>query len=143
MNKFTAVGRVITEPNYRQAGGVEVCDFKISVRTRGKNDQGYPNSIIVKCTVWRKLAEMAKNFGLYKGQMVGVSGMLDMEFYTDKNNIPRTNILLDTDDIDFIRTTDMPSTGGSAHVRGDADDSQFVNTPAVGMVAASDPDCPF
>lgn len=140
MNKFTAVGRVITEPNYRQAGGVEVCDFKISVRTRGKNDQGYPNSIIVKCTAWRKLAEMARNFGLYKGQMVGVSGMLDMEFYTDKNNIPRTNILLDTDDIDFIRTTDMPS---HAPAQGDADDSQFVSAPAAGMVAVADPSLPF
>ena len=68
MNKFTAIGRVITDPEFRQVGGVDVCDFKLSVRTRGKNDQGYPNSIIVKCTVWRKLAEMAKNFGLYKGR---------------------------------------------------------------------------
>lgn len=143
MNKFIAVGKVITDPNFRQAGGVDVCDFKVAVRTRGKNDQGYPNSIIVKCTVWRKLAEMCKNFGLYKGQMVGVSGMLDVEQYTTKNGESRTNLTLDVDDMDFIRTTDMPSTGGSAHVRGDADDSQFVSASAAGMVAASDPDCPF
>lgn len=142
MNKFTAIGRLITEPTYRQAGGVEVCDYKISVRTRGKNDQGYPNSIIVKCTMWRKLAEMAKNFGLYKGQMVGVSGMLDMDVYTDKNNIPRTNLTLDVDDIDFIRTTDMPSKA-DAPAQGDADDSQFVSAPATGMVATQDPDLPF
>lgn len=136
MNKFIAVGRLITEPSYRQAGGVDVCDYKISVRTRGKNDQGYPNSIIVKCTMWRKLAEMAKNFGLYKGQMVGVSGMLDMDVYTDKNNIPRTSLTLDVEDIDFIRTTDMPS---QAPARGEADDT--TGMPA--MVAAQDPDCPF
>jgi single-stranded DNA-binding protein len=136
MNKFIAVGRLITEPSYRQAGGVEVCDYKISVRTRGKNDQGYPNSIIVKCTMWRKLAEMAKNFGLYKGQMVGVSGMLDMDVYTDKNNIPRTSLTLDVEDIDFIRTTDMPS---QAPARGEADDTTDMPT----MVATSDPDCPF
>ena len=142
MNKFTAIGRLITEPTYRQAGGVEVCDYKISVRTRGKNDQGYPNSIIVKCTMWRKLAEMAKSFGLYKGQMVGVSGMLDMDVYTDKNNIPRTNLTLDVEDIDFIRTTDMPSKA-DAPAQGDSDDSQFVGTPAAGMVATQDPDLPF
>ena len=136
MNKFIAVGRLITEPSYRQAGGVEVCDYKISVRTRGKNDQGYPNSIIVKCTMWRKLAEMAKNFGLYKGQMVGVSGMLDMDVYTDKNNIPRTSLVLDVEDIDFIRTTDMPS---QTPARGEADDT--TDMPA--MVAAQDPDRPF
>lgn len=136
MNKFIAVGRLITEPSYRQAGGVEVCDYKISVRTRGKNDQGYPNSIIVKCTMWRKLAEMAKNFGLYKGQMVGVSGMLDMDVYTDKNNIPRTSLVLDVEDIDFIRTTDMPS---QTPAHGEADDTTDMPT----MVAAQDPDCPF
>lgn len=142
MNKFIAVGKVITEPNFRQAGGVDVCDFKVSVRTRGKNDQGYPNSIIIKCTAWRKLAEMAKNFGLYKGQMVGISGMLDVEFYTDKNNVPRTNLTLDTEDIDFIRTTDMPGKAETP-AQGDADDTQFVSAPATGMVAATDPDLPF
>lgn len=137
MNKFTAIGRVITDPEFRQVGGVDVCDFKLSVRTRGKNDQGYPNSIIVKCTVWRKLAEMAKNFGLYKGQTVGVSGMLDLDVYTDKNGIPRTTIKLDVDDIDFIRTSEMPAKTG------DADDGAFVNAPTAGMMAVTDPTCPF
>lgn len=142
MNKFIAVGRLITEPSYRQAGGVDVCDFKLSVRTRGKTDQGYPNSIIVKCTMWRKLAEMAKTFGLYKGQNVGVSGMLDMEFYTDKNGVARTNLTLDVEDIDFIRQGgDMPAKGDEPH--GDADDSRFVHTPANGMTSVTDPDCPF
>lgn len=142
MNKFIAVGRLITEPSYRQAGGVDVCDFKLSVRTRGKNDQGYPNSIIVKCTVWRKLAEMARNFGLYKGQMVGVSGMLDVDAYTDKNGVARTNLTLDVEDMDFIRTSDMPSKN-DAPAQGDADDSKFVHAPTNGMIAATDPDCPF
>lgn len=145
MNKFTAIGRLITDPAYRQIGGVDVCDFKISVRTRGKNEQGYPNSIIVKCTAWRKLAEMAKNFGLYKGQMVGVSGMLDVEFYIDKNGVNRTNLTLDTDDIDFIRTTDMPSkaeapSATNAPAQGDADDSAYI--PA-GAIAVNQEELPF
>lgn len=138
MNKCFFVGRLITDPSFRQAGGVEVCDYKISVRTRGKNDQGYPNSIIVKCTVWRKLAEMCKTFGLYKGQTVGVTGMLDLEQYTDKNGVLRSNLTLDVDDMDFIRLSgDMP--GGAAPVRGDADD--VTGVPEV--QAVQDPDCPF
>ena len=136
MNNFNAIGRLITEPTFRQAGGVDVCDFKLSVRTRGKNDQGYPNSIVIKCTLWRKLAELARNFGLYKGQNVGVRGMLDMEVFSDKNGIPRTNLLLDVEDIDFIRQTDMPS---KDEVRGDADDVTGMPAPVV----AQDPDCPF
>ena len=142
MNKCVFTGRVITEPDYRQAGGVDVCSYKLSVRTRGKNDQGYPNSVIIKCTVWRKLAEMCKTFGLYKGQMVIFNDTTTTEIYTTKDGENRTNLTLDVDDMDFIRTTDMP-TGGSAHVRGDADDSAYVGSPAAGMVAASDPDCPF
>lgn len=140
MNKCVFTGRVITEPDYRQAGGVDVCSYKLSVRTRGKNELGYPNSVIVKCTVWRKLAEMCKSFGLYKGQMVSVSGMLDMETYTTRDGEARTNLTLDVDDMDFIRTTDMPSTGGSAHVRGDADDMTGIPE---GATVATDEECPF
>lgn len=109
MNKFIGVGRVIVDPSYRQVGGVDVCDFKVAVKTRGRDENGYPKNIILRCTVWRKLAELARSFGLYKGQMVGVSGMLDMETYTAKDGTQRTNLTLDVDDIDFIRTAgDMP-----------------------------------
>ena len=61
MNKFVAIGRVISDPSFRQVGGVDVCDFRLSVRTRGKDDAGYPKSIVIKCTIWRKLAEMARS----------------------------------------------------------------------------------
>lgn len=123
MNKFVGIGRVITDPSYRQVGGVDVCDYKVAVKTRGKDDNGYPRSIIVKCTVWRKLAELARSFGLYKGQMVGVSGMLDMETYTAKDGSPRVNLTLDVEDMDFIRTGgDMPVKAGS--------EAPVVNAPA-------------
>lgn len=140
MNKFIAVGKLITEPTYRQAGGVDVCDYKVAVRTRGRNEQGYPNSVIVKCTMWRKLAEMAKSFGLYKGQMVGVSGMLDLETFTGKDGQPRTNLTLDVEDIDFIRTAgDMPVKDGGLH-------EDVAPAPVVADAAPlpmADPDCPF
>lgn len=141
MNKFIAIGRVISEPNFRQAGGVDVCDFRLSVRTRGKNDQGYPNSIVVGCTVWRKLAETCKNFGLYKGQMVGVSGMLDLDVYTDKNGTLRTSLKLDVEDMDFIRTTDMPSKTDTP--AGDADDAAYIGNAPSTMMQVSDPTVPF
>ena len=63
--------------------------------------------------------------------------MLDMDVYTDKNGIPRTTIKLDVDDIDFIRTSEMPAKTG------DADDGAFVNAPTAGMMAVTDPACPF
>ena len=136
MNKFVGIGRVISDPSFRQVGGVDVCDFRLSVRTRGKDDAGYPKSIVVKCTIWRKLAEMAKSFGLHKSQMVGVCGMLDTEMYTSKDGKERTSLVLDVDDIDFIRTSEMPA----KTVPGDADDTAFVGSaPQV----VTDPDCPF
>lgn len=109
MNKCMFVGRVIAEPVFREAGGVPVGDIRLSVRTRGKDAQGYPNSIIIKCTIWRKLAEMARDWGLHKGQNIGVSGMLNMETYTAKDGTERTQLLLDVDDLDMIRSSsDMP-----------------------------------
>lgn len=132
MNKCFFVGRLISEPVYREAGGVPVGDFRLSVRTRGKDAQGYPNSIIIKCTIWRKLAEMAREWGLYKGQSVGVSGMLNVETYTAKDGTERTQLLLDVDDLDMIRSSDMPA----------KTNDQSTQAPAAPVPVVTD-ECPF
>lgn len=109
MNKFTCTGRLMYDPTYRQAAGVDVADFTLSVNTRGKNDQGYPNSVVIKCTVWRKQAELMKKFQICKGKRVAVSGMIDLERYKTREGVDRVNLTLDVEDLDFmLDTTTMP-----------------------------------
>lgn len=114
MNKCTFVGRLIADPVTREAGGVPVCSMTLSVRTRGKDDSGYPKSVLIKATAWRKLAEMVTKFGCVKGSMLAVNGMIDLEEYTSRDGSIRHQIVMDVDDIDFLLTANSAQQPGNA-----------------------------
>jgi single stranded DNA-binding protein len=102
MNTWTFTGRLIGDPNYREVGGVKVCDFTVSVRTRGKDDQGYPKSVLARCTCWRKLAELCEQFGVAKGKTLAISGMVDLREYTNKDGVMCKSLEVDVSDVDFL-----------------------------------------
>ena len=102
MNNWTFTGRLIGDPNYREVGGVKVCDFTVSVRTRGKDDQGYPKSVLTRCTCWRKLAELCEQFGVAKGKTLAISGMVDLREYTNKDGVMCKSLEVDVADVDFL-----------------------------------------
>lgn len=138
MNKCTFVGRLITDPVMREAGGVPVCSMTLSVRTRGKDDNGYPKSVLIKATAWRKLAEMVGRFGCVKGSLLAVHGMIDLEEYTSRDGSIRHQIVMDVDDIDFLLTANSAQQPGNAPA-----------SPSTPSVAADAPipvetsECPF
>ncbi len=102
MNIWTFTGRMIGDPNYRDVAGVKVCDFIASVRTRGKDEQGYPKSVLARCTCWRKLAELCQQFGVGKGKTLAISGMVDLREYTNKDGVLCKSLEVDVSDIDFL-----------------------------------------
>lgn len=102
MNIWTFTGRLIGDPSYREVGGVKVCDFTVSVRTRGKDDQGYPKSVLARCTCWRKLAELCEQFGVCKGKTLAISGMVDLREYTNKDGVLCKSLEVDVSDVDFL-----------------------------------------
>lgn len=109
MNNWTFTGRLIVDPNYREVSGAKVCDFTVSVRTRGKDEQGYPKSVLARCTCWRKLAELCEQFGLCKGKVLAISGMLDLRKYTNKDGVLTTSLEVSVNDIDFLlQSAPMP-----------------------------------
>lgn len=102
MNTWTFTGRLIGDPNYREVGGVKVCDFTVSVRTRGRDGQGYPKSVLARCTCWRKLAELCEQFGVAKGKTLAISGMVDLREYTNKDGVLCKSLEVDVADVDFL-----------------------------------------
>lgn len=102
MNTWTFTGRLIGDPSYREVAGVKVCDFTVSVRTRGKDDQGYPKSVLARCTCWRKLAELCEQFGVCKGKTLAISGMVDLREYTNKDGVLCKSLEVDVADVDFL-----------------------------------------
>lgn len=109
MNSWDFTGRLICDPNYREVSGAKVCDFTVSVRTRGKDEQGYPKSVLARCTCWRKLAELCEQFGICKGKVLAISGMLDLSKYTNKDGVLTTSLEVSVNDIDFLlQSAPMP-----------------------------------
>ena len=109
MNNWTVTGRLIGDPTYRDVAGVQVCEFTASVRTRGKDDQGYPKTVLVRCTCWRKLAELCKQFDISKGKTLAISGLLDVREYTNKDGVLCKSLELDVSDVDFLlQSAPMP-----------------------------------
>ena len=102
MNLWTFTGRLIGDPTYREVGGVRVCDFTVSVRTHGKDQQGYPNSVLARCTCWRGLADLCERFGVGKGKTLAISGELDLHEYTNKDGVLTKSLQVDVRDIDFL-----------------------------------------
>jgi single-stranded DNA-binding protein len=109
MNSWHFTGRLIGDPNYREVSGAKVCDFTVSVRTRGRDEQGYPKSVLARCTCWRKLAELCEQFGVCKGKVLALSGMLDLREYTNKDGVLCKSLEVDVNDIDFLlQSAPMP-----------------------------------
>lgn len=82
LNIVHLVGRVggTIDPRYFESGSVKA-DFTLAVNRRSKNND-QPDWFNVTC--WGKTAEVATNY-VRKGSLVGISGQLTIETWTDKN----------------------------------------------------------
>lgn len=92
MNSANIIGRLTRDPEVRYtANNFPVCTFSVAIDRRGKEEKK-TNYIPVKV-----LGKTAENCGKYlaKGRLVGVSGQIETDSYTDKdgNKRPTWNVL--------------------------------------------------
>ncbi len=93
LNNITIMGRLTRDPEYRTVGnGTSLVNFRVAVdRDFGPKDGGEKKADFIDCVAWRKTAEfITKHFT--KGQMIVVTGRLEMEDYTDKEGNKRTSV---------------------------------------------------
>jgi len=82
MNSANIIGRLTRDPELRYtANNFPVCTFSVAIDRRGKEEKK-TNYIPVKV-----LGKAAENCGKYlaKGRLVGVSGQIETDSYTDKD----------------------------------------------------------
>ena len=82
MNKVILLGRLTKDPQLRRTNsGKAVTSFTVAVNRQKKDDP----ADFIDCVAWENTAEfVSKYFG--KGQMIAVSGRLQIRDYTDKDN---------------------------------------------------------
>lgn len=93
---ITIVGRIGTEPEYKNFGGNNILKFRVITSDRRKTDDGRWEDVNTSgwnIVGWNKLAESSRNI-LEKGQEVIIVGSMKEDSWTDKegNNRKTTEI---------------------------------------------------
>ena len=121
LNTATFVGRAGRDAEIRYLeNGKSVANFSLAVNRRKKDS----DPIWIKIEVWGKIAQIAADY-VKKGSMVGVTGEVDLDSWTDKAGASRSQLKLTANDLRLL---------------GSKSDSQqqVASTPA-----AADEDVPF
>lgn len=121
LNTATFVGRAGRDAEIRYLeNGKSVANFSLAVNRRKKD----ADPIWIKIEVWGKIAQIAADY-VKKGSMVGVTGEVDLDSWTDKAGASRSQLKLTANDLRLL---------------GSKSDSQqqVASTPA-----AADEDVPF
>ena len=86
MNKVILMGRLVKEADVRYSQGAEplaVARYTLAVNRRFKR-QGEPEADFINCVAFGKLGEFAERY-FTKGQMVSITGRLQVRSWEDKN----------------------------------------------------------
>lgn len=98
MNVISIIGRMTKDPelNYSQAGKA-YSKFSVAVTRRMDKEK----TDFFNCVAFGKTAEVIAEHFL-KGNMIGMTGSMQMERYTDKAGNDRTSYSLIVDNFDFV-----------------------------------------
>ena len=122
LNTATFVGRAGRDAEIRYLeNGKSVANFSLAVKRRKKDS----DPIWIKIEVWGKIAQIAADY-VKKGSMVGVTGEVDLDSWTDKAGASRSQLKLTANDLRLL---------------GSKSDSQ--QQQAAPVAAASDEEPPF
>lgn len=84
MNKVEFIGRVVADPELKNAGESQVCTFRMAINGRTKNDP----ALFINCEAWGKPAEVIARYS-GKGKQFGFAGRLKQHTY-EKDGVKRT-----------------------------------------------------
>lgn len=112
MNKVIEIGRVASEPEYRQtASGIGVTTFRLAVQRKYKNADGKYDADFFTVICWRGLAELTKMY-LSKGDRCAIVGALQTRSYDDKNGGKRYATEIVADEVEFLNSRPKEESAG-------------------------------
>lgn len=102
LNTITIMGRLTRDPELRRTGsGLAVASFRVACeRDYPSKDTGEKEVDFINCVAWRQTGEFVSKY-FTKGQMIVVSGRLQMRNWTDKDGNKRTTAEIVADNVYF------------------------------------------
>lgn len=119
LNQCSFTGRLGRDPESRQVGEYDVCNFSIAVDATFKRNSGekVEKTVWLDCAAWLGLAKVCQQY-LSKGSRVAVSGPLELEQWEDKQSgQKRSKHKLRINDMVML---DPPKTDGNGQGSGGA-----------------------
>ena len=90
LNRITIMGRLTADPELRYtANETPVATFTVACERDTKNRDGSRETDFINCTAWRQTGEFVNQY-FGKGQLVCVTGRLQIRSYTDRAGNKRT-----------------------------------------------------
>ena len=89
LNSIVLMGRLTAEPDYRTTqSGVSLAKFTLAVERDYSGQNGERVTDFLDVDAWRQTADFVSRY-FHKGQLVAVTGSVQVENYTDKNGDKR------------------------------------------------------
>ncbi|MBA1335373.1 MAG: Single-stranded DNA-binding protein [Firmicutes bacterium] len=85
VNNVVLVGRLVKDPELKQAGETPVCSFVLAVDRNYKNSEGEREADFLPVVAWRKLGEICAE-NLSKGRLVAVTGRIQVRNWEDETS---------------------------------------------------------
>lgn len=89
LNKVILMGRLTAEPEMHVGNDMTYARFTIAVERNYKNKSGDKTTDFINCTAWNGTADFIDKY-FHKGNMIAVSGELNIDRYEDKDGNIRT-----------------------------------------------------
>lgn len=149
MNKVMLMGRLARDPEVRYTQSTEplaIARYSLAVNRRFKR-QGEPDADFINCVAFGKTGEFAEKY-LRKGQMIGLSGRIQVRSWDDKDGKKQWSTEVVVEDHYFAESK-RSGEGGSGGDYGSAPSSAPApaNKPADGFYpideTMEDDDLPF
>lgn len=137
MNKVVLIGRLCNNPEIRYVGekNSAITSFLIAVNRNFKNPEGNYDTDFIDCDLWGRRAEIFCQY-MSKGRLVGISGSLRLDKFTDKLGNNREKIRVYVDDFYFIPSSTKKYNNDSSNIFNN--DDIFNDELFVGEISESD-----
>ena len=117
LNVAIIMGRLTADPELKSTGeGISVCSFTVAVdrRFKGRNEERQAD--FIRCVAWRERADFLSRY-FRKGNMVAVTGSIQVRSYEDKNGNRREAVEIVAEQINF--TGEKAGSGNAGGYRDD------------------------
>lgn len=103
MNRVILIGNLANDPEYKEAGGVARCSFRLAVQRRYADSSGVRQADFLPVICWRGLAETCAKY-LAKGRKCAVEGSLQTRSYESQDGVRRYVTEIIADNVEFLGT---------------------------------------